>query len=95
LATSEELHLLVQIYAATGHSPEAVKLLLSPSLNEDSRVGQQDPHLLNTLLLQVLELSEQWDESFNVCKKLIERSEYRADDRVWNLLQKAGGQIKT
>jgi hypothetical protein len=78
--------LLVHIYFRTGHAAEAVDLLRGPTLSEESRVGQQDPQLVNTLLLQALESSERWSDAFEVCKKLLEKPEYGGDDRVWNLL---------
>ena len=82
----------MHIYLDTGHASEAVDLLRAPALNEESRVGQQDPQLVNTLLLQALEKSERWTDAFQTCKEMVEKPEFRADDRVWNVLHKAGSE---
>ena len=81
--------MLVHIYLGTGHASEAVDLFQSPTLSEESRLGQQDPQLHTTLLLKALEGSQRWGDAFAACRKLVQKPEYRGDDRVWDLLFKA------
>ncbi|KIW94386.1 uncharacterized protein Z519_04362 [Cladophialophora bantiana CBS 173.52] len=85
ISVPEEIALLVQVLNSTGHVQESVKLLQGPSLNMESRIGKQDPQLVLTLLLESLEVSEQWDEALNVCQNLLSKSEHQSDDRIWNL----------
>ncbi|KAH0842403.1 hypothetical protein FOPE_07224 [Fonsecaea pedrosoi] len=85
IAESEEIALLVQVFNATGHVKETVKLLQGQSLNMQSRVGKQDPQLVLSLLLDSLQVSEQWDDAFKVCQDLLSQPEHQSDDRIWDL----------
>lgn len=90
VSTPEEVCLLAQIYMDTGHASEEVDLLNGSTLNPESQVGQRDPQAVNALLFEALEASQRWTDAFSVCKTMLEKPEHRGDDRVWNLLYKAG-----
>jgi hypothetical protein len=90
--TTEEVSLLVQIYLETGHTLEAVDLLRGLTQHSQGAINKQDPQLLTALLLDTLEASERWKDAFETCKGLLEMPEYRGDDRVWHLLERAGSE---
>ncbi|EXJ96403.1 hypothetical protein A1O1_01529 [Capronia coronata CBS 617.96] len=89
ISSPEEIALLVQILNSTGRSAETVKLLQSNSLGMESRVGKKDPQIVLSLLLESLELSEQWDEAHSLCQNFLLQSDLRSDDRIWRLWLKA------
>ena len=94
LQTPEELYLLVKIFLSTGQPREAVKVLQSDNLGLKSRFAEHDSQLVNTLLLDALEATEDWQEMSIFCRTLIVQ-QYREetstfdDERVWSLLIKA------
>ena len=81
----EETALLVQVFNSTGHVAETIELLQNGSLSMDSRIGRKDPQLVLSLLLESLEVSQQWDDALKVCLDLLSKCEYQTDDRIWNL----------
>ncbi|KIX00353.1 uncharacterized protein Z518_10492 [Rhinocladiella mackenziei CBS 650.93] len=89
ISTPEEISLLAQVLNYTGRAEETVRLLRGESLNMTSRIGKQDPQLVLSLLLESLNMSEQWSEALSVCQELLAKAEFQSDDRIWNLWLKA------
>lgn len=85
ISTPEEISLLAQVLHSTGHSEELRKLLQGETLSMESRTGKQDPQLVLSLLLESIEVAEQWDEALRLCENLLSKPEYQSDDRIWNL----------
>jgi hypothetical protein len=94
ISTPEEISLLAQVLNSTGRTDETVKLLQGDSLNMESRIGQQDPQLVLSLLLESLEASERWDEALSLCQRLLSKPEHQADDGIWSLWLKAQSELR-
>lgn len=89
ISTPEEISLLAQVLNSTGRTEETVKLLQGVALNMDSRIGQQDPQLVLSLLLEALDSSQKWDEALPLCQRLLSKPVHQSDDRIWNLWLRA------
>lgn len=92
IATIEELSLLTKIYTATGHITEAVNVLQSSNLGLQSRLAEQDPYFALSLLLGVLEISQDHDQALEICQRFLSpnSSEYKQhleDDRIWKIVK--------
>jgi hypothetical protein len=84
----------VKIYLGTGHAREAVQLLQSDSFGPKSRFAEQDPQLINALLLEALESAEAWQEAFAHCQDRLSQHHngeigMHDDGKFWMLLVEA------
>jgi hypothetical protein len=85
IASSEELHLLVNVYNDTGHAAEVLDLLTTGVLGLKSIAGLDDPKSRRDLLLMALGVSGRWDDALLVIKDLIRetQADLGADDGIF------------
>ena len=79
--------LLVEIYLRTGHGSEAVQLLAGSTIGKDTAIGQQEPQLIMSLLLQCLNTAGDAETRVGIARDLLQDTTYHSDDRLWAALK--------